>query len=44
MSNLWINWRFGSYHLQIGPDKPWISLSQNPYHLVHKPKSFFEAY
>ncbi len=29
MSNLWINWRFGLRHLQIGPDKPYISFNTN---------------
>lgn len=44
MSNLWINWRFGSYHLQIGPDKPWIKFEQNFYWVVNKPSKWFEIY
>ena len=32
MSNLWINIRFGAYHLQVGRDRPWVSWSFNEYH------------
>jgi hypothetical protein len=31
MSNLWINWRFWYWHLQIGPDAPCVSISFNRY-------------
>ena len=31
MSNLWINWRFGAWHLQIGPDAPRIRFVRNEY-------------
>lgn len=44
MSNLWINWRFGSWHLQIGPDDPFVNIVQNTYWLEHKPPCFFERY
>lgn len=44
MSNLWINWRFGTRHLQIGPDFPYISFGVNPYHIKNPPKKFFEVY
>ena len=33
MSNLWINWRFGYWHLQIGPDRPFVRWSRNDYHV-----------
>ena len=42
MSNLWINWRFGKRHLQIGPDAPYISFVINPYWINHKPDTWFE--
>jgi hypothetical protein len=44
MSNLWINWRFGSWHLQIGPDRPFVTFTRNPYWLREKPPCFFERY
>ena len=44
MSNLWINWRFGVRHLQIGPDQPWITFSVNQYHITHKPEKWFKIY
>lgn len=44
MSNLWINWRFGKRHLQIGPDAPYISFKVNPYRLENPPDKFFEIY
>ena len=31
MSNLWINWRFWYWHFQVGPDRPFVSFSFNPY-------------
>jgi hypothetical protein len=31
MSSLWLNIRFGTYHLQIGPDRPWVRFSYNSY-------------
>ncbi len=42
MSNLWINWRFGVRHLQIGPDG-W-SFRVNPYYLENPPTRWFEVY
>ncbi len=42
MSNLWINWRFGARHLQIGPDG--IRFKVNAYWLEHKPARWFERY
>ena len=44
MSNLWINWRFGTRHLQIGRDFPYVSFSVNPYWVEHKPAKWFEVY
>jgi hypothetical protein len=42
MSDLWINWRFGIRHLQIGP---WfIRIDVNPYHIANKPDKYFERY
>jgi len=42
MSNDWINWRFGTYHLHIGP---WYAyIKQNAYHIVNKPETWFERY
>jgi hypothetical protein len=29
MSNLWVNWRFWYWHLQIGPDWPWVTFSRD---------------
>ena len=31
MSNIWINVSLGNWHLQIGPDVPFVRLSNNPY-------------
>ena len=44
MSNLWINWRFGTRHLQIGRDFPYVSFSINPYWVENKPAKWFEVY
>lgn len=44
MSNLWINWRFGAWHLQAGPDRPFIRFSRNRYHIDNPPKAWFQAY
>ena len=44
VSNLWVNWRFGKYHLQIGWDYPFVALRYNPYWEVNKPTHFFERY
>lgn len=44
MSNLWINWRFGAWHLQIGPDRPRLRFVRNSHWLTHKPEKWFEAY
>ena len=44
MSNLWINWRFGAWHLQIGPDRPHFVFARNRYWLKHKPPCWFERY
>lgn len=35
MSNLIFNLRFWYWHFQIRRDRPWISLSFNPYHWNH---------
>ena len=39
MGNLWINWRFGARHLQIGPQG--ISFRINPYWVKNKPPTWF---
>lgn len=45
MSNNWINWRFGKYHLHIGPDeKYYISFGKNVYWDDNKYTSWFERY
>lgn len=44
MSNLWINWRFGSWHLQVGPDMPFFSFARNNHWLFNKPPCWFERY
>jgi hypothetical protein len=31
MSNLWINLRLWYWHLQIGPDRPWVAFKFNPF-------------
>jgi hypothetical protein len=36
MSNLWINIRFGCWHLQIGPDHPRFRWSYNGFHKGRK--------
>ena len=42
MANYWINWRFGTRHLIIGPDQ--FSFDINPYWVKHKPSKWFERY
>lgn len=44
MSSLWLNWRFGVRHLQIGPDRPYISFRVNYYYIEHPPAKWFERY
>lgn len=44
MSNLWLNWRFGARHLQIGRWFESVSFRVNTYHLTNKPKCWFERY
>lgn len=44
MSNLWINWRFGKWHLQIGPDRPKFSFRKNCYWDENKYDTWFERY
>lgn len=44
MSNLYINWRFGARHLQIGRDRPWVTFSVNPFWVENKPAKWFEVY
>ena len=44
MSNLWINWRFGAWHLQIGPDAPRIRFVKNEYWDENKYPCWFERY
>lgn len=44
MCNLFINWRFGTRHLQIGPDYPYVSFRVNPYHVENPPEKWFEVY
>jgi hypothetical protein len=29
MSNLWLNLRVAYWHLQVGPDRPWVSVNFN---------------
>lgn len=42
MSSDWINIRFGSRHLQIGPNE--ISFNVNWYWVENKPTKWFEIY
>jgi hypothetical protein len=42
MSDLWINWRFGRRHLQIGPRG--VSFTTNDYWTNNKPRRWFELY
>jgi hypothetical protein len=45
MSNNWINWRFGCWHLHIGPDERfWIGFHKNQYWADNKPERWFERY
>ena len=45
MSNLWVNIRFGSYHLQMGNDYPYkITWKQNQYWVKNKPNKWFAVY
>jgi hypothetical protein len=39
MSNLWINLRLWYWHLQIGPDVPWVRLSFNSYRWAESNRS-----
>lgn len=42
MSNCWINWRFGTRHLQIG--KWFITFEVNHYLVENPPAKWFEIY
>jgi hypothetical protein len=42
MGNSWINWRFGTRHLQIG--RWFVTFRVNPYWLKHKPPTWFKRY
>ena len=42
VSDLWINWRFGAWHLQIGPEG--VRFSVNRYWINNKPPCWFERY
>lgn len=45
MSNNWVNWRFGVYHLHIGPDERfYIAIRKNQYHIDNPPSKWFEMY
>ena len=45
MSNLWLNLRFGTWHLQCGDPHWWsVRIRQNPYHVEHPPATFFEVH
>lgn len=45
MSNLLVNIRFGSWHLQVSKDFPWlVTFKQNPYWWEVKPDKWFEVY
>lgn len=46
MSNLWLNVRFGSWHLQAGPDYKWgFKISRNPWHEENGwPNGWFSLY
>jgi len=44
MSNLWFNIRFGHYHLQIGPDRPWVRWSRNSFWDQQPWDRWFEVY
>lgn len=45
MSNNWINWRFGQWHLHIGPDERyWVRFSKNPYWKNNSYVKWFERY
>ena len=45
MSNNWINWRFGCWHLHVGPDERFlIRISKNQFHIDNPPAKWFERY
>lgn len=45
MGNLWLNVRFGTYHLQCGGNKWWhVRWAQNKYHAENPPETFFKLY
>ena len=45
MSNLLFNIRFGTRHLQITRDRPWlITFKHNPYWWEVKPEKWFQVY
>ena len=43
MSNLWVNIRLWRIHFQIRWDWPYLSLSYNDYHRLHK-TPFFQVH
>ena len=43
MSNLWFNIRFGTRHLQFGPEDK-LSFHVNPYWVVNLPTKWFAIY
>jgi len=43
MSDLWINWRFGTRHLQVKPSWPFVTFRVNPWWVRHPPEKWFEV-
>jgi hypothetical protein len=39
MSRLWLNIRFWYWHLQIGPDWPWVTWRRNDYYDLVKART-----
>ena len=44
MSDCIINWRFGTRHLQIYLNAPYVTFKVNPYWLENNPSKWFERY
>jgi hypothetical protein len=44
MSDLWINWRFGTRHLQVKPNWPFVTFRVNPWWVSNPPEKWFEVF
>jgi hypothetical protein len=44
MSDLILNWRFGTRHFQIHRNRPYVTFDVNPYYVQNPPARWFERY